>query len=131
MIRRKNRPALLRARSAFVLCSICWSATAYTAEEDHREHESNEIAVFIETMAGPELSTMDALHSIARRKFPAHRFSFHRPRSGANLKVILRIRLLQIRDSSLGIVGQITRCLMMAALQKECGNCEHHAFGLR
>ena len=47
MIRRKNRQALLRARSAFVLCSICGSATAYTAEEDHHKHESNEIAVFI------------------------------------------------------------------------------------
>ena len=47
MIRRKNRQALLQVRSAFVLCSICWSATAYTAEEDHHKHESNEIAVFI------------------------------------------------------------------------------------
>ena len=47
MIRRKNRQALLRTRSAFVLCSICWSVTAYTAEEDHHKHEQNEIAVFI------------------------------------------------------------------------------------
>ena len=47
MSRHKTWQKLLLTRSALLLCSVCCSVTAYTADEEQLGHEANEIAVFI------------------------------------------------------------------------------------